>query len=524
VSLVVPSERLPLAVDTLAIHRTQHGHPSVDWFVVQPPPTQYVERDGVSIAYQVIGDGPIDMLISPGFVSHLDLQWTDPPTAKFLARLASFTRLIMYDKPGTGLSDPISHLPTLEERGADIEAVLDAAGSRQAVLFGISEGGPTSVVLAATRPERIISLILYGTFAAMPQRAPDAYSPEAAERIEGHHRELEEAIEHWGDGDAMKVFAPSMGEGQQRFFAMFARAAASPSMARALIQTVLQIDVRDVLSSVQVPALILHVDGDRAVPVEAAQLMAERIPGARFVGFPGIDHLFWIGDFEPVADEMERFVTGSVHRAEPDRVLTSVLFTDIVASTERAAELGDGAWREVLGRHDALVDRVVGECGGRVVKHIGDGALSAFDGPAKAIRCAEALREGVTELGIELRAGVHTGECEVIGDDLGGLGVHIGARVGALAGPGEVVVSNTVKELVVGSGMQFADRGEHELKGVPGSWRVYALGDGRAPSAPLDGAAGYMRRSDRAAVSLARRIPRTMRFGARLASRGAQPA
>ena len=246
-------------------------------------------------------------------------------------------------------------------------------------------------------------------------------------------------------------------------------------MARALIQTILEIDVRDVLSSVQVPALVLHFDGDRAMPVEAAQLMADGIPGARFVRFPGIDHVFWIGDFEPVADEMERFVTGSVHRAEPDRVLTSVLFTDIVASTERAAELGDSAWREVLERHDALVDRVVGEGGGRVVKHIGDGALSAFDGPAKAIRCAEALREGVTELGIELRAGVHTGECEAIGDDLGGLAVHIGARVGALAGPGEVVVSNTVKELVVGSGMQFADRGKHELKGVPGSWRVYAL-------------------------------------------------
>ena len=491
---------------------------------MQPPPTQYVERDGVSIAYQVIGDGPIDMLVSPGFVSHLDLQWTDPPTAKFLARLASFTRLIMYDKPGTGLSDPISHLPTLEERGADIEAVLDAADSRQAVLFGISEGGPTSVVFSATRPERIISLILYGTFAAMPQRAPDAYSTAVAERTEAHHGELQAALEHWGDGDAMKVFAPSMGEGQQRFFAMFARAAASPSMARALIETVFQIDVRDVLSSVQVPALVLHVNGDRAVPVEAAELMAEGIPGARFVRFPGIDHLFWIGDFEPVADEMERFVTGSVHRAEPDRVLASVLFTDIVASTARAADFGDSAWREVLERHDALVDRVVGEGGGRVVKHIGDGALSAFDGPAKAIRCAEALREGAKELDIEVRAGVHTGECEVIGDDLGGLAIHIGARVGALAGPSEVVVSNTVKELVVGSGMQFADRGEHELKGVPGSWRVYALVDERAASARLDGAAGYMRRSDRVAVSLARRMPRTMRFGARLASRGAQPA
>ena len=491
---------------------------------MQPPPTQYVERDGVSIAYQVIGDGPVDMLVSPGFISHLDLQWTDPSTAKFLARLASFTRLIMYDKPGTGLSDPISQLPTLEERGADIEAVLDAAGSEQAVLFGISEGGPTSVVLAATRPDRIISLILYGTFAAIPQRAPEAYSPDVVERSEATFRELLKAFEHWGDGAAMKVFAPSVGERQQRFFAMFSRAAASPSMARALIQTVLQIDVRDVLPAVQVPALVLHVDDDRAVLVEAAQLMADGIPGARFVRFPGTDHIFWVGDCEPISDEIERFVTGSVQRAASDRVLTSVLFTDIVASTERAAELGDSAWREVLEHHDALVERVVGEGGGRVVKHIGDGALSAFDGPAMAIRCAEVLREGVTELGIELRAGVHTGECEAIGDDLGGLAIHIGARVGALAGPSEVLVSNTVKELVVGSGMQFTDRGEHELKGVPGSWRVYALGDERAASAPLDGAAGYMRRSDRIAVSLARRIPRTMRLGARLASRGAQPA
>src|SRR5438132_1226104 len=250
----------------------------------------------------------------------------------------------MYDKPGTGLSDPISQLPTLEERNADIEAVLDAVGSTQAVLFGISEGGPTSVVRAATRPERITSLILYGTFATMPQRAPEAYSPEVVRRSEAAVRELQDAFEHWGDGDAMKVFAPSVGERQQRFFAMFARAAASPSMARALIQTALQIDVRDVLSLVQVPALVLHVDGDRAIPVEAAQLMADGIPGARFVRFPGIDHIFWVGDFEPVADEIERFVTGSVHRAAPDRVLTSVLFTDIVASTERAAELGDSAW------------------------------------------------------------------------------------------------------------------------------------------------------------------------------------
>jgi class 3 adenylate cyclase len=491
---------------------------------VQPPPTRYVERDGVSVAYQVVGDGPVDLLVAPGFISHLDLQWTDPRYSGALARLASFARLILYDKPGTGLSDPIPHLPTLEERGADIEAVLDAAGSERAVLFGISEGGPSSVVLAATRPERIASLILYGTFAVWPTAAPEAYSPETVERAEAAVHELQEMLEHWGDGATLKIFAPSAGELQQRLYGMFARAAASPRMARALIQTFVQIDVRDILPSVRVPTLVLHVIGDRAVPAEAGRLLADGIPGARFVEYPGIDHAFWLGDFDVIVNEIEQFVTGDVQHAERDRVLATVLFTDIVASTRRAAELGDRAWREVLERHDTLVDRIVAARGGRVVKHIGDGALSAFDGPAKAVRCAEALHEAVAELGIELRAGIHTGECEAIGHDLGGLAVHIGARVAALARPGEVVVSSTVKELVVGSGMKFADRGEHELKGVPGSWHVYALGEGRGLRPQLDGAATHMRRSDRVAVSLARRAPRAMRLGARLASRSAPPA
>jgi class 3 adenylate cyclase len=395
--------------------------------------------------------------------------------------------------------------------------------------LGFSEGGPTSVVLAATRPERFSSLVLYGTFAALPHAAPEAYSPEVLERWGAEAREMDEIVKHWGEGARLsKVFAPSMGERQQRLWGMFARAAASPRMADALIQTALQIDVRDVLASVQVPTLVLHADGDRAVPVQAGQLLADGIPGARFIKLPGIDHVFWIGDVNGIVDEfvdeVERFVTGAVQQVEPDRVLATVLFTDIVASTRRAAELGDRAWREVLERHDALVGRIVVERGGRVVKHIGDGALSAFDGPARAIRCAEALCRDVGELGIELRAGIHTGECEAIGDDLAGLAVHIGARVSALAPPGEVAVSSTVKELVVGSDMQFADRGEHELKGVPGSWHVYALGEGRAPRAELDGAAGYMRRSDRVAVSLARRMPRAMRLAGQLASHGASSA
>ncbi|HEY4427731.1 MAG TPA: adenylate/guanylate cyclase domain-containing protein [Solirubrobacteraceae bacterium] len=495
---------------------------------MQPPPTQYVERDGISIAYQVVGDGPVDLILSPGFISHLDLAWTDPGTSRLLSRLASFTRLILYDKPGTGLSDPIPNLPTLEERGADIEAVLDAAGSERAVLFGISEGGPTSVLLAATRPARISSLILYGTFAVLPPGAPESYPQEVIERGNAEYDEMRDAIRNWGDGAKLaRIFAPSLGERQMRFWGTFARAAASPRMAEALIRTVMRIDVRDVLASVHVPTLVMHLDGDRAIPVEAGELLAAGIAGSRFVRFEGADHVFWLGQMrqlaDEVVDEIERFVTGTVHRAAPDRILSSILFSDIVGSTTRASELGDRAWRELLERHDGIVDHTVAEHGGRVVKHIGDGALSAFDGPAMAMRCAEALRDAVSEVGIELRSGIHTGECEVIGEDLGGLAVHIGARVSALAGPGEIVVSSTVKELVVGSDMQFSDRGEHELKGVPGMWRLYALGDDREPQVQLDGAEHYMRRSDRVAVALARRVPRAMRVGARLASRSAQP-
>jgi class 3 adenylate cyclase len=492
---------------------------------VQPPQTQYVERDGISIAYQVVGDGPVDLLISPGFVTHLDLQWTDPGVSRFLTRLASFARLIIYDKPGTGLSDPIPQLPTLEERVADIEAVLDAAGSQRAVLLGISEGGPTSVLLAAMRPERIISLILYGSFGCAPWAAPGDFSAEQFERLELVRNQVDEMFAHWGDGGRlMEVFAPSvtLTEAQKRSFGIFMRAAGSPRMARALVEVVEQIDIRDVLPSVRVPTLVVHVENDRVIPVWGGQQLADGIPGARFVTFPGIDHAYWLVD--GLVDEVERFVTGAVHHTEPNRVLASVLFTDIVASTTRAAELGDRAWRDVLERHDELVDRVVSEHGGRVVKHIGDGALSAFDGPAMAMRCAEALRDGVAELGIQLRSGIHIGECEAIGEDLGGLAVHIGARVGALAGPGEIVVSSTVKELVVGSDMQFTDRGEHELKGVPGSWHLYALGEERMPLLELDAAAQYMRRSDRVAVTLARRMPRAMRLAGQLAARGTSQA
>ena len=491
---------------------------------MQPPPTRYTERDGYAIAYQVIGDGPIDLLFAPGFISHLDLQWTEPKFTRFLTRLASFSRLIMYDKPGTGLSDPIPHLPPIEERAADIEAVLDAAGSERAVLLGLSEGGPASILLAATRPERVVSLILCGTFAVMPAMAPEDHTPEVQARSLQSMDNLMAALENWGEGDSLEIFAPSMTSDLfKRFYATFARAAASPRMARALIDAVGLIDVRDVLPAVRVPTMVVHVEGDKAVPVECGRLLAERIPGARIVEYPGIDHAFWIADPDLMSDDIEQFVTGSVHERPPDRVLATVLFTDIVGSTEQAARMGDATWRGVLERHDELISERVTAHGGRVVKNLGDGALATFDGPARAVHCAEQLCTAVEELGVQLRAGVHTGECDVIGDDLGGLAVHIGARVGALAGPGEVLVSGTVKDLVVGSGMNFADRGEQELKGVPGSWRLYVLGEDRRlepRDVPLDGPAAHMRRGDRMTVALARRAPRMMRMGARMATRG----
>lgn len=488
---------------------------------MQAPQTAYVEREGASIAYQVVGDGPVDLLLSPGFVSHLDLQWVEPGMSRFLSRLASFARLIIYDKLGTGLSDPVAQLPTLEDRLADMVAVLDGAGSQRAALLGVSEGGPTSVLLAAMHPERITSLILFGTFASATDSAIEEFPPEVRQRVDRTFKEFDEILERWGDGERlMRTLAPSvtLTEAQKRMFGTWARAAASPRMARALIDTVRKVDVRDVLPSVRLPTLVLHAEGDRVAPIEAGQRLADGIAGAQFVTLPGIDHAFWI--VEGLVEEIERFVTGAVHQVDPDRVLETVLFTDIVSSTKHAAALGDRAWRELLQSHDELVDRLVLEHGGRVVKHVGDGSLSAFDGPARAIGCAEKLRDEVGELGIQVRSGIHTGECEAIGEDLGGLAVHIGARVSALAEPGQILVSSTVKELVLGSDMQFINHGEHDLKGIPGSWHLYALRQERGAQPEIDAAAGYMRRSDRVAVTLARRMPRTMRRAGQLASRG----
>ena len=492
------------------------------------PKTQYARRGDVNIAYQVVGNGPVDLLFAPGFISHVDLLWSEPMAASFFRRLASFSRLIIFDKPGTGASDPVASVPTLEERVEDMRAVLDAAGSERAALLGISEGGPMSALFAATYPDRIQTLILYGSF-AKGSPGPD-YHPVSRAEWELMHTRIDHMVDHWGEGTALDIFAPSIAESaaMRSAYALFERAAASPAMVRALFAAAREVDVRAVLPTIGVPTLVLHRTGDIPIPVEIGREMAEAVPGARYVEFPGDDHVPWVGESEPILDEIEEFLTGTRHAAEPDRVLATVMFTDIVGSTERAAELGDRRWRELLERHDVLVRAHLELFGGREVKTTGDGFLAAFDGPAKAIRCASAINQEVGKLGIATRAGVHTGECEQRGEDLGGLAVHIGARVGAKAKSSEVLVSSTVKELVVGSGIEFEDRGCEQLKGVPDEWRLFAVSArGEKPAvvavngqrSDLPGPDEHLTRTDRVRIGLAKRTPRASRAAARLATR-----
>jgi class 3 adenylate cyclase len=467
----------------------------------------------VSIAYQAFGEGPRDLLVSPGLASHLDLAWTDPDLARLWRRLGSFARVIVYDKPGTGLSDPIMHVPTLEERRDDIRTVLDDVGSERTALLGFSDGGPASLLFAATHPQRVEALVLYGAFACSEPGEEILDGPDrvaAYERTAAALRDLEAS---WGQGKSLDYFAPSVASRLQRSgFATFERAAASPAMAKQLIEASRRIDVRGMLDAVRVPTLVLHHAED-IVPLFHARMLADGISGAELKVLPGRDHMFWVSDFEESVGEIERFLTGSARAASPERALATILFTDIVGSTERASELGDSAWRQLLERHDRVVRTRVAEERGRVVKSLGDGTLCVFDGPARAIRAAEAIRDELNDLEIEVRAGVHTGECELIGEDVGGLAVHIGARVGAMAGAGEILVSSTVADLVVGSGMSFTERGEHELKGVPGRWRLLAVGDPEARPDPLRAAAleRDVTLSDRATLRLARRAPGAMR-------------
>jgi pimeloyl-ACP methyl ester carboxylesterase len=435
--------------------------------------TSYADSDGVSVAYQVHGNGPVDLVLVPGFVSQVELLWEEPEVARFLRRLTAFSRLLVFDKRGQGLSDRPGPPPTLEESMDDLKAVIDAAGFERPALLGISEGGPMSTLYAATHPDRVSGLILFGTFARMLE-APD-FPPGTTE--EALNRWGEVVQRDWGKAVALNVWAPSrVGDREfERWWARLLRQGTSPAGAIALMDLYREMDVRSILPAIDVPTLVMHRAGDRMVSAAQGRYLAEAIPGARYVELAGEDHLPFAGELDPILEEVEEFLLGSRGAAESERALATILFTDIVGSTEKAAELGDRGWRALLARHDAAVRRQLSLHRGREVKTMGDGFLATFDGPARAIRCARAVQDEVAGLGIEVRAGIHTGEVELIGDDVGGMAVNIGARIGAIADPGEVLVSSTVRELVVGSGLEFVDRGTQTLKGAPGEWRLFAI-------------------------------------------------
>jgi class 3 adenylate cyclase len=440
--------------------------------MVQQPETRYAQGPEGKIAYQVVGDGPIDLVVVPGWFSHVDMLWGFPGWVTFVGEFASFARVILYDKGGSGASDPVDGVPTLESRTDELRAVLDATGSDRAALFGLSMGGAISVLFAATYPQRVSALIVYGSFAN--GSLEDDGSPGRAQWIELMTR-IRATIDHWGEGRTVDWAAPSLSRStmHRRGVGALERTGMSPRMALLTWQAHLaQIDVRDILGSVRVPTLVLHRKND-AIPVEFGREIAAAIPAARLVELEGVDHLPAVGDIKSITGEVEQFLTGQRHEHPPDRVLATVLFTDIVDSTRRAAELGDRSWRELLERHDEMTRTEITRFQGRVVKHTGDGFLATFDGPTRAVRCATTLAERMPELGIDVRSGLHTGECELRGEDIGGIAVHIGARIAALAQAGEVLVSSTVTDLVNGSGIAFQDRGTHVLKGVPGEWKLF---------------------------------------------------
>lgn len=437
------------------------------------PETKYAKSGEVQIAYQVTGEGPIDLVVAPGTVSHLDLDWEWPSTAQRIERLSSFSRLIRFDKRGTGRSDRPTYAATLEERIDDIRAVMDAAGSKRAFIYGLSEGGSMACLFGATYPSRTRGIILWGTQARWTKTGdyPWGLTSEENERVIADLAERGITMEYltgWGAG--LRGNDPAFLE----WFLRYARAGGSPSAAAALERMNSEIDIRGILSTIRVPTLVMNRTADPVSNVEAARDLAFRIPGAKFVEFPGSTHSF-AGIVDEVLAEIEEFVTGTHTRAASERVLATILFLDVVGSSELLSEMGDARWGDLLGRHNDLVRKELAHYRGREVKMTGDGFLATFDGPTRAISCALAVRDAVKNLGIRVRAGLHTGECEMLGDDLGGIAVHTAARVAADAGPGEVLVSSTVKDLVAGSGLRFDDKGFHQLKGIPGEWRLFTV-------------------------------------------------
>jgi class 3 adenylate cyclase len=440
---------------------------------VVAPVARYAKSGDVHIAYAVEGDGPVDLVWVPPWISQVEYLWAEPTLERFGKRLTRFARVITFDRRGSGLSDPLLGAPTLEEQMDDVLAVMDAAGSERAAICGTLEGGPMAALFAATHPDRTTGLVLYATFA----RATWAPDYEWAWTAERRDAEMAALIEHWGEGLIASSVAPSLRAeaGFMEWAGRLERLAASPGTIRRIFDLIGKYDVRDVLPSIRVPTLVMHRTHDSFIKVEHSRYMASKIPGSRFVELEGEDNMFSIGDSDALVGEVEEFLTGTRHDREPDRMLATVLFTDICDSTARAAELGDRGWRFLLERHDALFRQALTRHRGREVKRTGDGFLATFDGPARAIRCAASVAEAMGSLGLQIRAGLHTGELEVMDGDLGGLAVHIASRVMSAAGPNEVLVSGTVKDLVVGSGIDFEDRGETELRGVPGEWRLFAV-------------------------------------------------
>ena len=504
--------------------------------------TSYAACGDLSLAYQVFGDGPVELVVGGSFVSHIELFWTFPEFEAFFEQLATFCRILLFDKAGVGLSDPVPQVRTLDDRAAEIEAVMDAAGFGKAVIFGLSEGGPAAMVFAATRPERTRALILTGTFAYFGfagwddvDRDPaelrarvlaelgEDYTP-STEQI-AHQQEGCRAVRSaWGSGAALKGLLPSVRSLRQ--LGMLERMCASPGMARATAESGFRIDVRPILPTIAAPTLVVHARDD-PVPVQGGRYLADHIPGARMLEVDGADHAPWFSDPDAILTGIEDFLTGS-HAApsQSHRALRTVLFTDMVASTQRAAATGDERWRAVLHRFGEITADLTERFSGTVVKSTGDGHLITFDGPTQAIRCAEALRDHAESLGIEIRAGIHTGECELLGTDIGGIAVHIAARILGQAGVGEILVDRTVRDLVVGSGTGFEDRGSVELRGVPGSWQLLAVeshgaragsAEAELVSTPTPGPRTAMRRTDRAVEVMARRTPWMLRGMARLA-------
>jgi len=505
--------------------------------------TSYAKCGDLSLAYQVFGDGPIELVIVGPFVSHVELAWTVPQFKAFLEQLATFCRVAVFDKAGVGLSDPVPKVRTVEERAAEIEAVMDAVGFKQAVVAGLSDGGPAAMMFAATRPERVRALILSGTIAYWGFAGWDDMDRDPAELRACFLAELGEdytpSIEQlarfqeagravrsgWGSGVAASISAPSVRSIRQ--LAMLERMSASPGMARASFEAAFLIDVRPILRTLTAPTLVIHAREDNAVPVQGGRYLADHIPGARYLEVEGADHTPVLTEPDKVLTGIEEFLTGRhAAPAQSHRALRTVLFTDIVASTQHAAATGDERWRAVLHRFGEITAELTQRFGGSVVKSTGDGHLATFDGPTQAIRCAEALRDDAEILGIEIRIGIHTGECELLDCDIGGIAVHIAARILGHAGAGDILVSRTVRDLVVGSGTGFEDRGSVGLRGVPGSWQLLAVdrhgaragsAEAELASTPTPSRRTAMRRSDRAVEAMARRAPWILRGMARLA-------